>query len=188
MTEQGSALTFDGENGVVVRVGLKVRSGRVEFPWIGVSAPGGVGDDLLRVVPVGTLRRKAHRRLTGNSGALLDGRAVLAGLYRGSGVEVPEYLAALERAAKGAIEDLRAGPTEGRLRKVAIGYIDAVGIDPRRPVAVLAKKIMKAESTVSGYVAEARKAGWLAPTTPGRITAEPGPRLLEWWKNEGIER
>lgn len=47
------------------------------------------------------------------------------------------------------------------------------------------QKLHMSASTVRDHVAACRRAGWLAPTSPGRRDAAPGPRLLTEWNKKG---
>ncbi len=70
-------------------------------------------------------------------------------------------------------------------RDISLAYIEAHSRDPRRPVAVMAEESGRSRNTVADWVRKARAAGWLGTANPGRVNAEPGPRLIEYL--EGLE-
>lgn len=188
---------LDGSIEVLVRVAI--RDGNIDFSWMRVhTSEGDVTSDTLRSIPVGRLRVEIHERLKskGEGGpALLDGRATLAQMYRGSNLPVPEHLAAAEERAYEAVSNLReaapkGGPRslpEGFWMNVALGYIDAAGSDPTRPVAHLAEELGSSRNTVADWVRKSRARGWLQKTKRGQTNANPGPRLIEYLESKQKE-
>lgn len=143
--------------------------------------------DLLRAVPIRDIRNAVREQLRVSGSGLLDGRALLAQLYRGSGHDVPEQLTLAEKPAQAAVDSLRhrdpMGPRptlDDSHRLIALGLIDAYRRDDRRPVSLLAEEMRVPRSTAADRVRKARAAGWLAETTPGRANGGPGPKLIEW--------
>jgi len=173
-----------------VSVGISIRDGIVDLTSIEVRAEN-VTADLLRAVSTREIRDAVRDQLRASGSSLLDGRALLAQLYRGSGHDVPEHLALAEKHAETAIDSLRSrdpmGPRptpDESHRLIALGLIAAYQQDEQRPVTRLAEETGIPRSTVADRVRKARAAGWLAETTPGRTGAEPGPRLIEWLEGE----
>lgn len=69
--------------------------------------------------------------------------------------------------------------TDELLRAVALAYIEETGPGKdRRAIQRMAKRFDRPEGTLRTWISRARKAGWLAPGSKGRIGAEPGPKLL----------
>ena len=172
-------------------VGVSIRDGVVDLTSIEVRASN-VTADLLRGVPIRDLRNAVRDQLHVSASAWLDGRALLAQLYRGAGHDVPEHLARAEKHAESAIDSLRhrdpMGPRptpDESHRLISLALIDTYRREERRPVALLAERMELPRSTVADRVRKARAAGWLAETTPGRAGAEPGPRLIEWLNENG---
>lgn len=168
---------FELSDGSRVLVTVRVDGGRIEFTSLEVIAAD-VTSDLLRAVHVGKLREEVRRALVGHP-SLADGWAVLAELYRGSGHDVPEHLARAEKEAKAAVEQLAGRKGRPRigdefLRNVALAAVKFGGSRE-----LMASKFGYSTDTVARWVRLARKAGWLAETTPGRRGVEPGPRLME---------
>jgi hypothetical protein len=173
-----------------IEVSATIERGVIQLASLQVQASP-VKSDLLRAIHVADIRRIIRDQLRDSGGALLDGRALLAGFLRGSGREVPEHLALAEKRAAAAVESLRSrdpmGPRptpDDYHRQISLGLIGAFDQDPQRPVALLAKQLDAPRSTVADRVRRARAAGWLAETTPGRAGAEPGPKLIEWLEGE----
>jgi hypothetical protein len=141
-----------------------------------------VNDDVLRDVPIGKMREQLRARLT-ESASLLDGAAVLAEMYRGAGRNVPEALRLAEKRAASAVDDLDPSKIDDHfLRGFATEWIKVAGMRGAR--ALMAERFYRSTDTVGRWVRLAREAGWLARTTPGRLGAEPGPRLIEWMEGE----
>ncbi|QIY95872.1 hypothetical protein HEP87_19835 [Streptomyces sp. S1D4-11] len=74
----------------------------------------------------------------------------------------------------------RSALSEDLLRSVAVAYLAETA--PGRPAGAvkrMAVQFDRPEETVRGWVARARKAGWLGPSVKGRAGAEPGPLLRD---------
>ncbi len=71
--------------------------------------------------------------------------------------------------------------TQELLRDVALAFIEETepGKD-KRAMQRLAERFGRPEETVRNWVTRARRDGWLAPGSKGRIGAEAGPRLRAW--------
>jgi len=73
----------------------------------------------------------------------------------------------------------RRGLSDEFLSWVAVNYLKAAQVDPRAPVLQVQETIGTGypRDTIKGWVVEARKRGFLAPTTQGKGGGEAGPRL-----------
>lgn len=82
-------------------------------------------------------------------------------------------------------EDMQIPRTSGRtpmtdelLRQVALAFIEETGPGKdKRAIQRMAERFDRPEGTLRTWIARARKEGWLAPGSKGRIGAEPGPKL-----------
>lgn len=71
------------------------------------------------------------------------------------------------------------------LRRVARAYVEETGPDKGRgAMKRMSERFGRPEGTVQTWIKRARKEGWLAPGPPGRMSAEPGPRLMAWQTEE----
>lgn len=71
------------------------------------------------------------------------------------------------------------------LRRVARAYVEETGPDKGRgAMKRMSERFGRPEGTVQTWIKRARKEGWLAPGPPGRMGAEPGPRLVAWQLEE----
>ena len=83
-------------------------------------------------------------------------------------------------------EDAKIPKTSGRteltdelLRQVALAFIEETGRGKdKRAIQRMVERFDRPEGTLRTWITRARKAGWLAPGSKGRIGAEPGPKLL----------
>lgn len=73
----------------------------------------------------------------------------------------------------------RRGLSDEFLSWVAINYLKAAKADPRAPVQRMHKTMGTGypRDTIKGWVVEARRRGFLGPTTQGKSGVKPGPRL-----------
>lgn len=84
-------------------------------------------------------------------------------------------------------EDVQIPKTSGRteltdelLRAVAVAFIEETGPGKdKRAIQRMVERFDRPEGTLRTWISRARKAGWLAPGSKGRIGAEPGPKLIE---------
>lgn len=84
-------------------------------------------------------------------------------------------------------EDVQIPKTSGRteltdelLRQVALAFIEETGPGKdKRAIQRMVERFDRPEGTLRTWISRARKAGWLAPGSKGRIGAEPGPKLIE---------
>jgi transposase-like protein len=72
----------------------------------------------------------------------------------------------------------RTAMTDELLQQVALVFIEETGPGKdKRAIQRTAERFGRPEGTVRTWVSRARKDGWLAPGSKGRIGGEPGPRL-----------
>lgn len=84
-----------------------------------------------------------------------------------------------EAAETGPRRPGRAPLPDELLRQVAELYLEeTVPGKPRGAVVRVAERMGKDPSTLSRWVHQARRRGWLGPAVPGREGGTPGPRLL----------
>lgn len=181
-THTGQRFKFRLDDGTRILVFVDNESGRVVFRSVEVVG-NDVTPDTLRSFRIGDLRRQVHEILRGWP-SLLNGQALLAELYRGSGHDVPESLNLAEKKAAAAVEGglSRVHIDDEFLRNFAIEWIKVAGVRGARDQ--LARRFYCSSDTVARWVLRARREGWLAKTTPGRLGAKPGPKLLNWQEGE----
>ncbi len=69
--------------------------------------------------------------------------------------------------------------TDDLLQRVAIAYLEETAPGRERgAIQRMADRFNRPRGTVQTWIKRARKEGWLAPGPPGRMGAEPGPRLI----------
>ena len=77
--------------------------------------------------------------------------------------------------------------------QLSIDYLDAVRTHPKRPLVALLKKYRLGDADLSeedqrkllrDRLALARRHEWLTGSGKGRVGGEPGPRLIEWRKQQ----
>lgn len=120
----------------------------------------GITRDLLRRVPIGDVLAAARTYLRRNdptAGPPVVGPA-----------EIP-------------VTSGRTKMTDDLLRQVAAAYIEETGPDKGRgAIKRMTGRFGRPDGTVQTWIKRARKEGWLAPGPPGRMGAEPGPKLIAW--------
>lgn len=86
---------------------------------------------------------------------------------------------------------LRKGPKKGRnaqnpdhYRDVAIRYIELLDEHGQRVVTAMAEELGYSPNTVSTWVRRAREEGWLTKGIQGKAGGEPGPKLIEWMREQ----
>ena len=107
-------------------------------------------------------------------------------------VPLAEILRSARAELSPSIRNLEIPKTSGRtqltdelLRTVALAFIEETGPGTdKRAIQRMVARFDRPEGTLRAWISRARKAGWLAPGSKGRIGAEPGPRLL----SEGSEQ
>lgn len=175
-----------------------VASGRVVIRALAVSHPADITTKTLRDLPLGEIRRRIHEDIQNRpellswvaSGRIPDSENPFAWLP----VSPADQKAERERVYALVDEiELRKAGSRGRrydpkfLENIARWYRKCYEQDPKAPSKALAELLRNGrneqfwditEAQVRGWVNEARRDGWLAPTGPGRASAAPGPRLL----------
>lgn len=147
---------------------------------------GGVTGALLRKIPMGHLLTRVRKTLLLLPEGPPDEPERIAQGRR----HLRELAATLEATARDRAVKRRRGPQrygDDHYRAVALAYIDIVN-EAGTAKGVLKKvgqRLHCSPSTAGDWVVEARRRGFLAPTTPGRAEASPGPRL---WKSDEEER
>lgn len=119
--------------------------------------PGGVTFSALRQAPLAAILQEARSQLAPDAPA----------------VQIPKTSGRTEL-------------TDELLRAVALAFIEETGPGKdKRAIRRMVKRFGRPEGTVRTWISRARKAGWLAPGSRGRIGAEAGPRLREWMTSGG---
>jgi hypothetical protein len=87
-------------------------------------------------------------------------------------------LAAYKRLRRTRVPNAR--PSEREIKFIARRYIHLVNHDNiRHPLPKMAEELGLSREQVRDRIHRARSLGYLQPAKPGRVSAEPGPRLLE---------
>jgi hypothetical protein len=140
--------------------GLDIRpSGIVFMKSMSELPPGGVSARVLQSIDLDKV---------------LDGFRV-----RGRGAEPDPDLQVPANLPQPGSRPGRRGLSDEFFSWVAVNYLKAAQVDPRAPVLRLHETIGSGypRDTIKGWVVEARKRGFLAPTTQGKGGGEAGPRL-----------
>lgn len=138
--------------------------------------PSLITSDVLRRIPLGEIIARLERDLPDDSWRT-DGVRVLGGPDLTANELTDEQRKALETTS--AIGQRRRGrPTvsDEVLIEVANGYIDESSAG-KGAIGRLANSLDRPEPTVRDWISAARRRGFLAPTSPGRRGAIPGPNL-----------
>lgn len=132
--------------------------------------PSGVTQRLLREAPLSEIMKQIRAYALFEQ-ARREGTRVILGQEPAPGLFSPG--------------DERVPQTSGRtpmsdelLRAVAVAFIEETGPGKdKRAIQRMAIRFDRPEGTLRTWIARARKEGWLAPGSKGRIGAEPGPKL-----------
>lgn len=119
---------------------------------VSTRLPGGVTHQVLRQAPLGDFLAQARSRVE-----LVD---------RGQPIRIPPQRHAVI--------------TDEVLRDVARIYIEECSTGGRGVTGRMQKRFDRPQGTIITWISRARKEGWLGPAVPGRVGAEPGPKLLAW--------
>lgn len=132
--------------------------------------PGGVTQRTLRETPLAGILKAIRAQVVWQEAAREGTRAFLGeepapGLFEPQDVRIPETSG-------------RTPMSDELLRAVALAFIEETGPGKdKRAIQRMAKRFDRPEGTLRTWIARARKEGWLAPGSKGRIGAEPGPKL-----------
>jgi hypothetical protein len=149
----------------------------------------GVTSSLLRSIQVGRLISALRAELQRHPEAVARMAQALAALGADTPSVDPEYLDVARRVAQAVPGPPKRGP-HGRgddfYRQVALLYLELQSAGWGRGIlGEIARLEDRPRETVSTWVRQARKRGFLTAGTPGRAGAEPGPRLHETPDGQG---
>lgn len=169
---QGIAARFKLEAGDTLIMGELARGDaglvvhRVE---VTAPLPGGVTQRTLRDTPLAGILRAA-RPIVAYQEAVSDALRILGhepppSLFRPEDVRIPQTSG-------------RTPMTDELLKQVALAFIEETGPGKdKRAIQRMSDRFDRPEGTLRTWIGRARKEGWLAPGSKGRIGAEPGPKL-----------
>lgn len=179
--EAGAAFLFShtdpegwGVEGAISRGPSGLMVSRLEvLPGPLSTAPNGVTTRILQRIPIEKILAsvRAHAAL---EDAQREGTRKILGEEPAPGIFSAGDANLEKPGRKNAI-------TDELLRQVAVVYLSETAAGkPPGALQRMAEQFDRPEKTVQGWIARARKAGWLGPGARGRTGAEPGPRLLGW--------
>lgn len=197
----------DGEPRFVFEIGdlrvaavAAIDSGMLRLRSISISSPSDVTSAVLREIPLGRIKEQIVRELRRDP-TLTDGRAALRAMIRYAGDErfPPELVSRLHKAETQAYRRVaslrrrepRRGPGSRSpefYRDVALEYLDTLKREPRQPVVFMAERHGVPTPTARTWVRRAREEEWLDAGQQGRAGGNPGPRLIEYLKNQREQR
>ncbi|WP_331717038.1 hypothetical protein, partial [Rhodococcus qingshengii] len=135
-----------------------------------------ITSDVLRRIPLGEILARLERDLPDDSWRT-DGIRVLGGPDMPTEELTRDQIRALETTSM--VNGRRRGRPEisnELLIDIANAYIDEAAVG-KGAIGRLAETFDRPEPTVRDWISAARRRGFLAPTTPGRRGAAPGPNL-----------
>lgn len=137
---------------------------------VAAPPPSGVTQRSLRDTPLGGIL-KAIRAHVAWQEAMREGTRVFLGQEPAPGLFEPEDVQIPQTSG-------RTPMTDELLRQVALAFIEETGPGKdKRAIQRMAERFDRPEGTLRTWIARARKEGWLAPGSKGRIGADPGPKL-----------
>lgn len=150
-----------GETGLVVSRVL------VEAPL-----PRGVTQRALKDAPLAGILRSVRAQVAYQE-AMREGTRAFLGEEPAPGLFLPEDVHIPKTSGRTEL-------TDELLRQVALAFIEETGPGKdKRAIQRMVERFGRPEGTLRTWISRARKTGWLAPGSKGRIGAEPGPKLIE---------
>lgn len=171
-----------------------VKGASVVITELTLEDAAGVSADALREVPLGEIRARLHRDVIDHPKEVLESCNEV--------VFQPRRLTREERATRlreieavvAPLRERAPRPGDDFYRRVAEAYLRFLKDRPRDPVIALTDELRSSRAhaalsvnTVTSWVRRSRERGWLSPAVRGAAGAEPGPKLIAYWKGRQKE-
>lgn len=160
--------------GAIARGSKGLLISRIEvLPPPVAEAPHGITTRILQRIPVDKILA-AVRAHAAYEQARKEGTRQILGQEPAPGVFT-------DQDAKSSAVVRRNAVTDELLQRVAHAYVrETAAGQPPGALKRLADQFDRPEKTIQRWIARARQEQWLGPGAPGRVGAEPGPKLYAW--------